>query len=387
MTFLVTQTTNSYYTIVLFFLNYHGISQLWIWVRHGVTENVDNLVSKYIRQWLELPISATLSTLVVSKSKYGISLILPSTKFAQCQVVFRNALKSSPNNDINALWSRTSSGCNIQYDQYRNSKQILAAVQNDHEDRIRHELKSQGFIISSILLYGSKQTSKLWTKVHCNMPKNIFNFIVKYMNNTLAAKKHLCKWSLSNTSACSFCFQSETLQHVVSSCNSYLQDGRYTWRHNSVLLHIARTLSSVVHSSVFADLPIFPSPSLITGESLRPDLVLVLNNTSAYVLELTGGFESNIKINNDRKAAKYHPLITNLQRSYSTVKFVNLSMSALGILGTSSESFLSMLTDFNFDEKTKNHALLKSMNIAIRCTYYIFCRRNKSWTNPELLNF
>ena len=145
-------------------------------------------------------------------------------------------------------------------------------------------------------------------------------------------------------------------------------------------------LSSVVHSSLFADLPIFPFPSLITGESLRPDLVLVLNSTSASVLELTVGFESNIKINSDRKAAKYHPLITNLQRSYSTVKLVNLSMSALGILGTSSESFLSMLTDLNFDETTKNHALLTSMNIAIRCTYYIFCRRNKSWTNPELLN-
>ena len=113
----------------------------------------------------------------------------------------------------------------------------------------------------------------------------------------------------------------------------------------------------------------------------------MLNNTSAYVLELTVGFESNIKINSDGKAAKYHPLIIKLQRSYSTVKFVNLSMSAPGILGTSSESFLSMLTDLNFDEATKKHTLLKSMNIAIRCTYYIFCRRNKSWTNPELLNF
>ena len=95
---------------------------------------------------------------------------------------------------------------------------------------------------------------------------------------------------------------------------------------------------------------------------------IVVNKSSAYILELTVGFESNIKINSDRKAAKYHPLITNLQRSYSTVKFVNLSMSALGIVGTSSESFLSMLTDLNFDEKTKKHALLKAMNIAIRCT-------------------
>ena len=69
-----------------------------------VTENIDNLVSQYIRQWLELPISATLSSLILSKSKYGMSLILPSAKFMQCQVVVRNALKASPNSDINALW-------------------------------------------------------------------------------------------------------------------------------------------------------------------------------------------------------------------------------------------------------------------------------------------
>ena len=81
---------------------------------------------------------------------------------------------------------------------------------------------------------------------------------------------------------------SQTLQRVVSSCNSYLQDGRDTWRHNSVLLHIARTLSSVANSSLFADLPNLPSPSLITGDS------------SVYVLELTVDFESSININSDR---------------------------------------------------------------------------------------
>ena len=219
------------------------------------------------------------------------------------------------------------------------------------------------------------------------MPKNIFNFIVKYISNTLATKKNLCKWSLSTASACSFCFQSETLQHIVSSCKSYLQDGRYTWRHNSVLLHFAKTLSSVANSLFYADLPIFPSPSLITGDSLRPDLVLALNNATVYVLELTVGFESNIKLNSDRKANKYHSLSGSLQKSFSTVKFVNVSMSALGIFGTSSESFLSMLTDLHFDEKTKQHVMLKTMNISVRCSYYIFCRRNNNWANPALLDF
>ena len=28
----------------------------------------------------------------------------------------------------------------------------------------------------------------------------------------------------------------------------------------------------------------------------------------------------------------------------------------------------------------------KVVSITIRCTYYIFCRRNKSWPNPDLLD-
>ena len=116
-----------YHRLILSILSWHFTiadpGKTW------VAENMDSLVSKYIRQWLELSISATLSTLVISKSKYGISLILPSTKFSHCKVVFRNALKSSPNNYINTLWSRTSSGCNIQYYQIRRTKQNLTAIQ------------------------------------------------------------------------------------------------------------------------------------------------------------------------------------------------------------------------------------------------------------------
>ena len=39
-----------------------------------VVENLDSLVSKYIRQWLDLPISATLSSIILSKNQFGLSL-------------------------------------------------------------------------------------------------------------------------------------------------------------------------------------------------------------------------------------------------------------------------------------------------------------------------
>ena len=70
-----------------------------------VIENLDSIVSGYVRKWLELHISATISSLILKKSRHGINLVLPSTKFIECQTVIRNSLKSSPNFDIKAVWA------------------------------------------------------------------------------------------------------------------------------------------------------------------------------------------------------------------------------------------------------------------------------------------
>ena len=174
---------------------------------------------------------------------------------------------------------------------------------------------------------------------------------------------------------------------MVSSCNWYLENGRYTWHHNSVLLFLVNTFSSLNQISVYADLPSFMSPSLITGDSLRPDLLLLTCNKVRYILELTLGFETNIQANSVRKANKYTPLLQDLSSSYNKVIFINVSMGALGVMGSSCDSFLSLLQDLSFDKVTQRRIIMKTINIAIRSTYYIFCPRNKPWNNPELLNF
>ena len=62
-----------------------------------VCEHLDNVVAKFIRKWLELPISATLSNITLPQTKFGLNILFPFTKFAQCQTVLRNVLKSSQN--------------------------------------------------------------------------------------------------------------------------------------------------------------------------------------------------------------------------------------------------------------------------------------------------
>ena len=136
--------------------------------------------------------------------------------------------------------------------------------------------------MSSILKLSNLKVCGLWSTAQQNMPRNIFNFMIKYLNNTLPTKKNLRKWSLSDSPSCSFCLSRDALQHV-SSCNSYLADGRCTWRHNSVLLFLARSFSSLQNCSLYAELPFFSSPSLISGDSLRPDLALISPDNTLYL--------------------------------------------------------------------------------------------------------
>ena len=62
-------------------------------------------------------------------------------------------------------------------------------------------------------------------------------------------------------------------------------------------------------------------------------------------------------------------------------------MCTLGIFGASSDSFLQILNDLNSNQNLKHHIFMKASNIAIKYTYYIYCKRNKQWTSPELLQF
>ena len=137
---------------------------------------------------------------------------------------------------------------------------------------------------------------------------------------------------------------------------------------------------------MFVDLPGFENPSVITGDEQRPDLLLSTPNNNLYIVELTVGFETNLTNNVIRKKSKYEDLVRKQKENFGTVKFINLSISALGIFDKECHTFLEMLNDLDLDKKYQNYYIRNIINIAIRTTYYIFCCRNKKWTNPDLLN-
>ena len=194
-------------------------------------------------------------------------------------------------------------------------------------------------------------------------------------------------WKLSQTSHCSFCLLPESLLHFVAGCKVYLEEGRYTWRHSSVLNFVASSLQCIKGATLFVDLTSFPSPSIITGDTLRPDLLLGTSDEILHILELAIGFETSVKCNAECKEAKYSNLVKNLRKYYQDVKFINLSLSCLGIYDPSCTKFMDMCNDLKFDSRHPRYIISKITNITICTTYYIFCCRNRPWTSPDLLSF
>ena len=64
-----------------------------------------------------------------------------------------------------------------------------------------------------------------------------------------------------NSMSCLDCGNSQTLLHVMSGCEKHLHQGRYTWRHNSVLKALASFLLPGGISELYVDLEGFCSPS------------------------------------------------------------------------------------------------------------------------------
>ena len=221
--------------------------------------------------------------------------------------------------------------------------------------------------------------------VQCNQSptSKIFSFTIRYLNNTLAIATNVIKWGITNSSICTFCDHQQTLGHVVGGYKTELLESRYNWRHYSVLLNIYKTIKSQ-GLQAFADIEGYPNSSIITGDEQRPDFAIVQSD-KLLLLELTVGFETNIKKDFDQKAKWYQQLLAELSNKYN-VYYVNLSLGAISTIRKDS-LIMTAMENFDLFKETLNFMVNRTIKAFIRTTYYIFCMRNKEWENLELSNW
>ena len=176
-------------------------------------------------------------------------------------------------------------------------------------------------------------------------------------------------------------------------CSVALEQGRLTWRHNSVLVTLIEGIRPVLHDNfkIFSDLPGFTAshggviPPHILVTALRPDLFIV-NEVSKVIVffELTCPWDNNIARSHTFKEEKYAPLIADLSRDFTVFNF-SVEVSARGQVTKENRARIKALVwrccstpkgvAKNLTDRMSKAALLTSFSL--------FCaRKEPAWSSP-----
>ena len=197
----------------------------------------------------------------------------------------------------------------------------------------------------------------------------------------------------------SFLRNPDTLHHVLNNCPTFLEQGRYTWRHDSVLSQIVSSIkdayscSPCIQPEVFSDLnnQQFQLSSTIPIDVLPtaqiPDIVILWRDTKKIdLVELTISFETNLESTEIRKTNKYAALVSDLQAEGYSTSFVHLSVGSRGLITAHNSRNLQSVHPLSWSRKNLKELKSKIMKTSIAASYGIYCRRkDPAWQRPELL--
>ena len=229
-----------------------------------------------------------------------------------------------------------------------------------------------------------------------DIPQGILKFAINAGINTLPSLDNLKRWGKRVSDRCPFCNNTQTLLHILSNCGTSLDQGRYTWRHNSVLSSFIEIIRPRLLEGfiLYSDMPgstaphggTIPPHILVT--SLRPDVFIFNESTrTAIIFELTCPWDKNIDRSHSFKEEKYAPLSADLSNTFKVFTF-SVEVSARGQVTAQNRARLKALAyRCCRDAKIVTNSLVKNgSKAALLTSFSIFSARNEpSWIDPPPL--
>ena len=129
-----------------------------------------------------------------------------------------------------------------------NAKVAKSTLDNEIQNEIitsMTKLKEQNTLLSSLQQNVIKTTIRNWNLlIHC-LPSNMFNFCRKALVFSLNKNSNLARWKIRSSPKYDLCGKTQTQIHGLNNCISAISDGRYKWRHDSIL----KTILCYIRSS------------------------------------------------------------------------------------------------------------------------------------------
>ena len=218
-------------------------------------------------------------------------------------------------------------------------------------------------------------------------------FAVNAGINTLPSSDNLKRWGKRVNDRCSFCGNVQTLAHILSNCSVSLDQGRFTWRHNSVLMSIIDLIRPHLSQGMvlYSDMPGYQAPHggtippHIIATNLKPDIVIIDEDSRKLVIfELTCPWDTNVDRSHNFKEEKYAPLVSDLSRNFTVFNY-SVEISARGQITKANRSRLKC---FTYRCCTDARSVFKSIvkicsKSALLSSFTLFsARAEPSWINP-----
>jgi len=141
-------------------------------------------------------------------------------------------------------------------------------------------------------------SNHLWNRLLLGFHPGQLSFILRASSDTLPTPMNLRRWKIQTSSSCHLCgCQRPTSAHILNGCPIALQQGRYTYRHDQVLLSLLVDIGEYCDdANIFADLdnyrtgntPLANIPPSILTTSYQPEIIIFnAERCDIRLLELT----------------------------------------------------------------------------------------------------
>ena len=106
-----------------------------------------------------------------------------------------------------------------------------------------------------------EKESKVWARIFTSLPAGQLSFLVRAGIDCLPSPSaNLTRWRYQVSPSCPLYHARPcTTQHILNGCPTCLNQGRYTWRHDSILAEICRFLKTHLYLPPPLSMQIYPS--------------------------------------------------------------------------------------------------------------------------------
>ena len=89
-----------------------------------------------------------------------------------------------------------------------------------------------------------------WKDMIYDLSDDIISFRVNAISRSLPCPSNLRRWGIKSQGKCPLCHKhNATAGHILSNCYHALREGRYTWRHDNVLIGIHKDIVGIVRKA------------------------------------------------------------------------------------------------------------------------------------------